>query len=76
MLVMYKSYHNYAARQLHRINENGRFLVPSKYAGDKLVVVARECVPKFKTDEKLRDFLRDYQEWRRYRKNYQGKHAQ
>lgn len=31
MLVMYNRYHNYAARQLKRINENGRFSVPSKF---------------------------------------------
>ena len=76
MLVMYNRYHNYAARQLYRINENGRFSIPSKYAGDKLVAVARECVPAFNTDEKLRDYLREYQEWRRYRNDYKGKHAQ
>ena len=31
MLVMYNRYHNYAARQLRRINENGRFSVPRKF---------------------------------------------
>ena len=76
MLVMYNRYHNYAARQLRRINENGRFSVPSKYAGDKLVAVARECVPAFKTDEKLHRYLNEYQEWRRYRSDYRGKSAQ
>ncbi|KAF6236437.1 hypothetical protein HO173_005218 [Letharia columbiana] len=51
MLVMYNRYHDYAARQLRRINENGGFSVPSKYAGEKPVAVARERVPAFKTEE-------------------------
>lgn len=76
MLVMYNRYHNYAARQLRRINENGRFSVPSKYAGEKPVAVARECVPAFKTDEKLHSYLTEYQDWRRYRNDYKGKNAQ
>lgn len=76
MLVMYNRYHNFAARQLRRINENGRFSVPSGYAGEKLVAVARECVPAFKTDEKLYGYLNEYQEWRRYRNDYKGKKAQ
>ena len=76
MLVMYNRYHNYAARQLYRINENGRFSVPSKYEGDRPVAIARECVPAFKTDEKLRSYLAAYQEWRRYRNDYKGKNAQ
>ncbi|KAK6346772.1 hypothetical protein TWF696_006881 [Orbilia brochopaga] len=33
-LVMYNRYHNYAARQLLRINENGRFTIPEKYSGE------------------------------------------
>lgn len=41
MLVMYNRYHNYAATQLRRINENGRFSVPKKYGGLKLTEVAR-----------------------------------
>ncbi len=76
MLVMYNRYHNYAARQLRRINENGRFSVPSKYAGEKPVAVARECIPAFKTDETLRSYLNEYQDWRRYRNDYKGKNAQ
>ena len=76
MLVMYNRYHNYAARQLRRINENGRFSVPLKYAGEKPVAVARECVPLFKTDENLRSYLSEYQDWRRYRNDYKGKSAQ
>ncbi|KAK6537517.1 hypothetical protein TWF694_011700 [Orbilia ellipsospora] len=31
-LVMYNRYHNYAARQLLRINENGKFSIPQKYS--------------------------------------------
>ena len=76
MLVMYNRYHNYAARQLRRINENGRFSVPSKYVGEKTVAVARECVPGFKTDENLVKYLKEYQEWRRYRNDYKGKKIQ
>ncbi len=76
MLVMYNRYHNYAARQLHRINENGRFSVPSKYAGEKPVAVVRECVLASKKDENLASYLREYQEWRRYRNDYKGKNAQ
>jgi hypothetical protein len=37
MLVMYNRYHNYAARQLLRINENGRFSVPVMYEKTQLV---------------------------------------
>ncbi|EGX44212.1 hypothetical protein AOL_s00210g1 [Orbilia oligospora ATCC 24927] len=33
-LVMYNRYHNYVARQLLRINENGRFSIPEKYSGE------------------------------------------
>ena len=76
MLVMYNRYHNYAARQLRRINENGRFSVPAEYAGEKPVAVARQCVPLFKTDENLRGYLSEYQDWRRYRNDYKGKRAQ
>ncbi|KAK4160491.1 linoleate diol synthase [Cladorrhinum sp. PSN259] len=45
MLVMYNRYHNYAARQLLRINENGRFKVPEKYIKTKLVCLIKEIVP-------------------------------
>jgi hypothetical protein len=41
MLVMYNRYHNYAATQLRRINENGRFSVPRKYEGTLLEAVAK-----------------------------------
>ncbi|KAL9094108.1 MAG: hypothetical protein Q9165_003523 [Trypethelium subeluteriae] len=45
MLVMYNRYHNYAAKQLHRINENSRFSVPTKYADTKLVSLAKHFYP-------------------------------
>ncbi|KAI9667934.1 MAG: hypothetical protein M1821_000754 [Bathelium mastoideum] len=45
MLVMYNRYHNYAAKQLHRINENGRFSIPTKYADTKLVSLAKNFSP-------------------------------
>ena len=45
LLVMYNRYHNYAATQLYRINENGRFSVPRKYREPtKLVAVAKNFV--------------------------------
>ncbi|KAK8127161.1 heme peroxidase-domain-containing protein [Apiospora sp. TS-2023a] len=45
MLVMYNRYHNYAARQLLRINENGRFSVPIMYQKTMLVSLIQECLP-------------------------------
>ncbi|KAK8067329.1 hypothetical protein PG997_014076 [Apiospora hydei] len=42
MLVMYNRYHNYAARQLLRINENGRFSIPAMYEKTKLVSLIQE----------------------------------
>lgn len=76
MLVMYNRYHSSAARQLRRINENGRLSVPSKYAGEKPVAVARERVPAFKTDEEFRSYLDEYHDWGRYRNDYEDKNAQ
>ncbi|RBR08804.1 hypothetical protein FVER53590_12540 [Fusarium verticillioides] len=46
MLVMYNRYHNYAARQLLRINENGRFRVPAMYEKTKLVSLIMEHLPE------------------------------
>ncbi|KAK3389545.1 heme peroxidase-domain-containing protein [Podospora didyma] len=40
MLVMYNRYHNYAATQLRRINENGRFSVPAKFTQAKVLAAA------------------------------------
>ncbi|GKT61021.1 LOW QUALITY PROTEIN: PSI-producing oxygenase C [Colletotrichum tofieldiae] len=45
MLVMYNRYHNYAARQLLQINENGRFSVPEMYSGTRLVALIKEHLP-------------------------------
>ncbi|KAK2042413.1 linoleate diol synthase [Colletotrichum somersetense] len=45
MLVMYNRYHNYVARQLLRINENGRFSVPEIYSGTQLVALIKEHLP-------------------------------
>ncbi|KAK1777626.1 heme peroxidase-domain-containing protein [Copromyces sp. CBS 386.78] len=51
MLVMYNRYHNYAATQLRRINENGRFRVPRKYQEAKLLAAVTEFVKdNFKDD--------------------------
>ncbi|KAK3938600.1 heme peroxidase-domain-containing protein [Diplogelasinospora grovesii] len=55
MLVMYNRYHNYAATQLRRINENGRFSVPEKYALSKLAAAAKHLVPTGKMDKKAKD---------------------
>lgn len=43
-LVMYNRYHNYVATQLRRINENGRFSVPTKYQLAPLASAAKEFV--------------------------------
>lgn len=56
MLVMYNRYHNYAATQLRRINENGRFSVPRKYREAKLLAAA-----KYFVKDNLKDNT-DYQE--------------
>ena len=45
MLVMYNRYHNFAARQLLRINENGRFRVPKMYGKTQLVSLIKEHLP-------------------------------
>ena len=45
MLVMYNRYHNYAAKQLYRINENGRFSIPKKHADSKLVSLVKDFHP-------------------------------
>lgn len=55
MLVMYNRYHNYAATQLKRINENGRFSIPKKFQQTKLLAIAADegCIPK---DQRTKDF--------------------
>ncbi|KAK5661145.1 hypothetical protein OQA88_11036 [Cercophora sp. LCS_1] len=40
MLVMYNRYHNYAATQLRRINENGRFSLPEKFQKPRTLAAA------------------------------------
>ena len=69
MLVMYNRYHNYAATQLRRINENGRFSVPFKYAEAQLVAVAEQCIPAFKeVGSDLEGYLGKYKAaWKNYR---------
>lgn len=68
MLVMYNRYHNYAATQLRRINENGRFTVPKKYRGPKLIEVARNFVKKADQDtEGFKDARNKYQQaWEKW----------
>lgn len=58
MLVMYNRYHNYAATQLRRINENGRFSVPRKYREAKLLAAANYFIgDKMKDDPDYREAL-------------------
>jgi hypothetical protein len=52
MLVMYNRYHNYAATQLRRINENGRFSIPRKYQGTMLEAFANSLQSKGPIDPK------------------------
>lgn len=73
---MSNRYHSYTAQYFHRINKNSRFSVLSKHKEDNLAAVARKCISAFKTDEQLRDYLREYQEWMGYHNDYRGKHAQ
>ncbi|KAI9723451.1 MAG: hypothetical protein M1828_004181 [Chrysothrix sp. TS-e1954] len=67
-LVMYNRYHNYAARQLYRINENNRFRVPDKYSGAKLAAIAEGCVSaKQKAGDDYMETIRTYRhEWKAY----------
>ena len=61
MLVMYNRYHNYAATQLRRINENGRFSVPAKFTGPKFSAIAAACVPHSERDKSFDEKLENYQ---------------
>ncbi|KAK2616823.1 hypothetical protein QQS21_000200 [Conoideocrella luteorostrata] len=68
MLVMYNRYHNYVARQLLRINENGRFRVPAMYGKTKLVSLINEHLPdrhtygqKNELDANVRDLCAEYE---------------
>ncbi|KAJ9424436.1 heme peroxidase-domain-containing protein [Fusarium oxysporum] len=75
MLVMYNRYHNYAARQLLRINENGRFRVPVMYEKTKIVSLIMEHLPekdqygqKLPLDEKVQKMCKQYEDlWRQVR---------
>ncbi|RGP79400.1 heme peroxidase [Fusarium longipes] len=65
-LVMYNRYHNYVATQLRRINENGRFSVPSKYNLSPLASAAKEFVKN--PDEKFTEAIyKQHNEWKRRR---------
>ena len=70
MLVMYNRYHNYAATQLKRINENGKFSVPAMFKEPKWLAVADDpaCVPteKRKTakfTEAAKEYERAWDVW-------------
>jgi hypothetical protein len=65
MLVMYNRYHNYAATQLRRINENGRFSVPAQYSGAKLAAAAKNLAEN--KDETLKNAVETYNKgWKKY----------
>ena len=68
MLVMYNRYHNYAATQLRRINENGRFQVPAKFRAEKGAAIAQNFFDQAKmNDKKVIDALNVYQKaWKTY----------
>lgn len=81
MLVMYNRYHNYAATQLRRINENGRFSVPKKFARPQLAAaveellvngpIRREQKPferhEYKDEDEFKKLLDDYgRAWKDY----------
>jgi hypothetical protein len=68
-LVMYNRYHNYAATQLRRINENGRFSVPDKYQGTKLEAVTR----RFTGLLRVEGLDEDCQAYNKAWKDYQAK---
>ncbi|KAK9774996.1 putative Heme peroxidase-domain-containing protein [Seiridium cardinale] len=51
ILVMYNRYHNYAATQLRRINENNRFAVPEKYALPKAAAAAKLFVRRLSAEQ-------------------------
>ena len=60
-LVMYNRYHNYAATQLRRINENNRFAVPKKYQAFKLVALSKVFPPQGE-DSEYTKALKTYEE--------------
>ncbi|KAL8693454.1 MAG: hypothetical protein Q9218_001725 [Villophora microphyllina] len=73
-LVMYNRYHNYAARQLKRINENGRFSVPTKFDDTKLLAIAasRDCIPDSERNDDFKEGVEEYEKaWRVWEKQGQ-----
>lgn len=68
MLVMYNRYHNYAATQIYRINENGRFSVPKKYRRPKLIEMVRHFLKE--DDQKTEGFKKACEEYREARENW------
>lgn len=60
MLVMYNRYHNYAATQLKRINENGRFSVPAQYEKPKWLAVVDACIPTDKRPSGFGEAVDEY----------------
>jgi hypothetical protein len=65
-LVMYNRYHNYVATQLRRINENGRFSVPTKYQLAPLASAAKEFVKN--PDKAVQDALwKQHNTWKHRR---------
>ena len=70
MLVMYNRYHNYAATQLRRINENGRFSLPRKYALAKPVAIVNQCMPASEQSKDFNKYMTRYHnQWQTYREN-------
>ena len=62
VLVMYNRYHNYAATQLKRINENGRFSVPAQYEKSELLAIAdSDCVPSGKRTDTFAAGVQEYE---------------
>lgn len=68
MLVMYNRYHNYAAAQLRRINENGRFSVPEKYRGTCLEAMVKKFAPRDKLTAQVNNHCEVYSKaWHDYK---------
>lgn len=67
MLVMYNRYHNYAATQLRRINENDRFQVPAMFSKPKLAAIAEYFVDPPQRSASFRKAVAEYQAaWEEY----------
>ena len=63
MLVMYNRYHNYAATQLKRINENGKFSIPAKFQKPVLLAIAdsSDCIPADQRDNQFAQAVEQYE---------------